>query len=437
MGSSAAAGQRGLAQKRSAISLHDQRPIEPYSDEPSDDPPAYTDANATDVSALPDIVTTERYIYNPYPDISGGRLVDTLSRRESYVVTLSPEYSTDPECLYDNIFQQALIAPTVLISVKGTHSVKERDGNNKKSSSTVTDFDFRIETRGTILPISSYRVDRDPQFDFYRTWNVVRDDIEQSAYRGGRFKSKSSKRYKAPVGDLEQAHMLRADQPPTTEGHQATLKQWCQRFCEDKSGVKSFTLRRKVTSLNFDLLKHEITSVIRATNYRGSIHVNLITTHTAVTVYSPHMLNGLRTNRFVWWAVVILQLWIFAWPLLILLEKRYEPVEVEHHVCRAGDYCPPFEGEDAWTKMFAPAISAAALGRRKDGEIVTVNDIERARNSTINGGARLEESPAERDRRARLNTGNGSFMDSLVGIARGVSELRNEYDHARGWGQNE
>lgn len=84
--------------------------------------------------------------------------------------------------------------------------------------------------------------------------------------------------------------------------------------------------------------------------------------------------------------------------------------------------------------MFARAICAAALNRRKD-EIVTTADVQRANDAALSG--RREESAAERDRRARLNSGNGSFMDSVIGIARGVSELRSEFDHARGWGANE
>ncbi|KAK2873947.1 hypothetical protein FQN49_001977 [Arthroderma sp. PD_2] len=439
MGHSAATGRRELAPKRSAISLHDQRPMEPYTDEPNDDPPAYTDANPGHSSQLPDIPPDERFLWNPYPEVPGGRLVDTLSRKESYVITLDPEVMAHPDALYNTIYLQAQIAPTVLISVKGTHTVKERGSNNKKSSSTVTDFDFRIETRGTILSLDSYQLERHPPFDYYRTLTVARDDDKERAYRGGRFKSKSSKRYK--VVDLEndstQDHMYISEDSSSLENTSKALKEWCHRFCEDKSGVKSFTLHRKVVNLNLVSIKQEIASIIRATNYRGSIHVGQVTTHTALTVYSPHILNKLRTNRFVWWAVVILQLWIIAWPILILLEKRYEPATAEYYVSREGIYCAPFEGVEKWTKWFAPAISAAALGRRKEGEMVTVNDITRARNSTINGGARLEESPAERDRRARLNSGNGSIMDSLVGIARGVSELRNEYHHTMGWGANE
>ncbi|KAM5433365.1 hypothetical protein McanMca71_004183 [Microsporum canis] len=431
MGFSIAGGQRSLASKRSAISLHDQQPVEPYTDEPNDDPPAYTDeipGSSNQIqSTLPDLPPVQSYI-NPYPDIQDSRLVDTFSRRESYLVTLCPDLTTSPETLYETIYRQAKVAPTVLISVKGTHTVKQRDGRNKESSSTVTDFDFQIETRGTILSMDSYWAERDPPFDHYRRLNVVRDGDRKSAYRGGRFKSKASKKYKPSESDPEQATSERIDD---------VLREWCLRYCEDKSGVKSFTLHNKVEGLNMDIIKAEITSIIRATKYCGSIHVNQVTTHTALTVYSPHWINKLRTNRFVWWVVVILQLWIIAWPIIILLEKRYEPVTAEYIVSEGGVHVSPFRGELSWTEMFAPAISAAAISRRKDGEMVTMGDVRRIRESPVNGGSRLDESPAERDRRARLNSGNGTFMDSLVGLARGISDLRNEYDHTRGWGANE
>ncbi|GBF66405.1 hypothetical protein TMEN_9125 [Trichophyton mentagrophytes] len=436
MGFTTAGGKRGLTSKRSAISLHDQQPVEPYTDEPSDEPPAYTDAipgSSSQVQAsLPDLSTPGAYI-NPYKEVTGSRVVKTYSGRESYLVSVHPEYTNTPSALYNAIYDQACVAPTVLISVTGTHTVKQRDGK-KDSSSKVTDFDFRIETRGTILPMSSYDLTRHPLFDFYSELNVVRDNDGQSAYRGGRFKSKSSKKYKsAGAGDLEQA-VTDDEQTEAETSLESMLQEWCTRYCEDKCGVKSFTLRSTVEGLDMAIIKNEITSIIRSTNYRGNISVNQVTTHTALTIYSPHWINKLRTNRFVWWVVVILQLWIITWPIIILLERRYEPAKAQYYVRRESEYNPPFNGEVEWTKMFARAISAAALNRRKD-EIVTIADVQRANDAALNG--RREESAAERDRRARLNSGNGSFMDSVIGIARGVSELRSEFDHARGWGANE
>ncbi|EFR03312.1 hypothetical protein MGYG_06311 [Nannizzia gypsea CBS 118893] len=435
MGFTTAGGKRGLASKRSAISLHDQQPVEPYTDEPSDEPPAYTDATPGSSNyrqTLPDLPAPRGYT-NPYQEVIGSRVVKTYSGRESYLVTVHPEYSNTPQDLYNAIYNQAGVAPTVLISVKGTHTVKQRDGK-KDSSSTVTDFDFRIETQGTILPISSYDLERRPLFDYFRELNVVRDGDKQSAYRGGRFKCKASKKYKpAEANDPEQAAM-NGEQIEAETSLESTLQQWCTRYCEDKSGVKSFTLRSTVKGLDMNIIRTEIASIIRSTNYRGTINVTQETTHTALTVYSPHWINNLRTNRFVWWAVVILQLWIITWPIIILLERRYEPVTAQYYVYRESEYNPPFKGEVEWTKMFAPAISAAALNRRKD-EIVTVADVQRATDAALNG--RVQESPAERERRARMNNGNGTFMDSVIGIARGVSELRSEYDHARGWGANE
>src|SRR5436190_12134253 len=104
---------------------------------------------------------------------------------------------------------------------------------------------------------------------------------------------------------------------------------------------ESFTLQRTIVNWDLDALQQHITALIRSTNYRGLITTSTYTYHDHLTVYSPSLINRLRTNPFIWWICVLLQLWIIAWPLIFLLESRYEVVFAEWYVSRTD---PPRAG---------------------------------------------------------------------------------------------
>lgn len=43
---------------------------------------------------------------------------------------------------------------------------------------------------------------------------------------------------------------------------------------------------------------------------------------------SDHWINRCRTNSFIWWICVILQLWIITWPVLWTMTKKWEVVKI-------------------------------------------------------------------------------------------------------------
>ena len=87
---------------------------------------------------------------------------------------------------------------------------------------------------------------------------------------------------------------------------------------------KRFTMTRELQGFDYKPMRNVLASHIRELNYRGSTNFWFKKGYSSVTIYSPHWINQLRINRFVWWICVILQLWIITWPVIWLMEKRYE-----------------------------------------------------------------------------------------------------------------
>lgn len=188
-------------------------------------------------------------------------------------------------------------------------------------------------------------------------------------------------------------------------------------------------------------------SQIRETNYRGKISAQLEIVNGKVTIYSPHWINKLRNHAVVFWICIILQLWIFTWPVIWMLEKKYAVV----YSCWYSSYTVDDEtgttmrrvyargrDEHALAAFWGPAVKQAAWSRRNDNEIILLDDAKRLQGLTTEQilRARTQASDAELERRRRVDRGDGTFLDSVIGLARGVSEVRQDWNMAMGWGGN-
>ena len=49
---------------------------------------------------------------------------------------------------------------------------------------------------------------------------------------------------------------------------------------------------------------------------------------------------------------------------------------------------------------------------------------------------RGSDSDAERERRERVHSGEGGFVDNVVGLVRGIGEVRQDWRMSMGWGSN-
>ncbi|OJD19552.1 hypothetical protein AJ78_00524 [Emergomyces pasteurianus Ep9510] len=426
---------RDDASLSSSSSVHS---LQSYHDlEPDDSPPAYVEVGTP--AAVQDGTTNTPGANNlssvgplmSMYEVTGGRVISSCCTKKTYTVTLSPELSQDLDALHTLIIYQAERPPVPIIVVKGTHTVKSKCSDSKKGSNneTVVDFDFRINCLNSVLPDINRPGNR------CRIVEILKDDDGKKAYRGGSFKSKGPSKKKCCRGaradaDLEEAQGLTArPDGPDVEG-------WCQRFCEDPASTKSFTLHRAVEAWDHQAIQRGITSLIRSLNYRGHICIEIHTHNANLTVYSPSLLNKLRTNNSVWWVCIILQLWLITWPLLIILEKRYEPITATWYAWYNEVYACGLS-EANWLELFTPVIKRSVLARAKDGEVIGLEEARGAREEANRVGSGLlgmPESESEMERRQRMQRGEGNWADSLVGAVRGVTEVRSAYNLSAGWG---
>lgn len=191
----------------------------------------------------------------------GGRRAQSVrsSVRNTHIVTLQPQYTIYAEELATLMAQQVRLPPRPQIIIHGSHTeTSTNNKDNKKQSNAVTDFNFRLDLAETLLtgwesiPTTATR-EVLPQSTWFRA-SVSMDHDERKTYRGTRRKTLI---WKAPKGGLvapssaalDRNAMYRdeeeglppvdAEQERLIQGDQTGLLEWCQRYCNDPSPVKS------------------------------------------------------------------------------------------------------------------------------------------------------------------------------------------------------
>lgn len=177
---------------------------------------------------------------------------------------------------------------------------------------------------------------------------------------------------------------------------------------------------------------------------------------------SDHPINRYRTNPFVWWICVILQLWIITWPLLWLTTKHWEVVYV-NWPCRIFA-----TAEGQWPNADEESPRVIHEGRRPDGwdarrdhdvrlaamsEMSWVSEwrgaIVRAAEDRWQGTLSPADKHAARDAEQRnaerawetTQTANaaaqqGGIVGATIGLFRGASDVLRESRLSRGWGRD-
>ena len=148
-----------------------------------------------------------------------------------------------------------------------------------------------------------------------------------------------------------------------------------------------------------------------------------------MTVMSDHWANRARTNVFIWWACVLLQLWIITWPALWFMTKRWEVVEVDFPFKKTDKRTQRVEyvlcSEQDFVQRFAYTISQSAVrrvGAQSNKSVqVTWLDEEAERTELQRRDGAVGQSVAE---------GRG-FVESSLGLLR---TLRREYSEGQDWG---
>ncbi|KAJ5530510.1 hypothetical protein N7527_003903 [Penicillium freii] len=419
-----------------------------------DAPPPYTDdpeiilapvQHAQPIQSVqpPTSIRPLRLIDSAYV-LPGGK---DVKPSDKVSLTLEPSLSSNPNELHDVIRRQITLPPRPLLYVHGTHTESGND-KDKNKSNTHTDFKFKLDLAETMLT----GWEGGFMHVNWRETEILTDEDLKPAYRGGILRSRT---YKPPksraaislTGDTD-ALLARddANEGDNTSPEAKNLMMWCERFCRDPASVKSFTLHRELAGFDSNAMRNVLSSHIRELNYRGSIAFTLFVAQRSVTIYSPHWINRLRTNRFVWWTVVLLQLWIIAWPVIFFLEKRYELVHTRWNASLIPESdsalakCYAFgRDESSLAEYWAPAVKQAAWTRRQgEGDVLTRMDADRLQGYSTQQllGLRGATSDTELERRGRVNSGEGGFVDNVVGLVRGIGEAGQDWRFSAGWGAN-
>ncbi|KAL2835587.1 hypothetical protein BJY01DRAFT_252547, partial [Aspergillus pseudoustus] len=331
--------------------------------------------------------------------IPGG--IPYLSARQTTrlanAVTLEPSFSASVQQLESFVDRQIRLPPRPCLIVRGTHNESRKSGNETKTE-TVTDFDFRIDLTRTLLRLCPNGLT--PPDSNWSYTAVVSDNDGMKAYRGGRWKTrqsgKTAGRIALLVGDGdghgdedadEGARLMDLENGEAMPG----LKGWCERYCSDPASVKSFTYRRRLNGFNVEPMRKSLADHIRSTGYQGQITITHSLSNGAVTIYSPHWINNLRNNRAVYWICIILQLWLLTWPVIWLMERKYDVVRSEWYSSRiVRDPTPeqPSRGKKIYAggfdeataaEMWAPVVREAAFQGRTNGEFLGAEEIEQLR----------------------------------------------------------
>ncbi|KAL8813860.1 MAG: hypothetical protein Q9223_006877 [Gallowayella weberi] len=296
---------------------------------PDDAPPAYTDRPKSVGGIGPRRIITEDdedQLRLDRTTQERARILEGVKWRSSTdenakgstTTYISETLSSDPAACRAFIEGEAQVRVRPAVRLTGTHT-ETRRRDKKDETTRVTDFDITVPL-GRLLAA-----------EWARTKIV---ENSQKAYRGGIFKQ---------VDPRMKAHAEAAATVPS-------LQEWCHRFCASSASAKSFRISRTVTELERGTLTSLLTEAIRGTNYRGHIAVTYPVGNRATIIMSDHWINRYRGNIYIWWACVILQLWIFTWPLLLLMTKRWEVFSVEWP-CRIYQHA---DGSWPWSYEFLP-----------------------------------------------------------------------------------
>ncbi|PWW80708.1 hypothetical protein C7212DRAFT_361247 [Tuber magnatum] len=158
-----------------------------------------------------------------------------------------------------------------------------------------------------------------------------------------------------------------------------TVRDWADRYCEDQSALKEFAMKKVVVGHDQAYLRRRVDECIRSTNYRGTIYFKFPIYDSRVKVYPTNRISKLRRAAWFRFIFCITFLWIFAWPYLWFVTKRYRVARMTWRMSRRvrdenGETrreC--VQTEEEWMRHWGPAIKhavkAGKLGYLSTGDI--------------------------------------------------------------------
>lgn len=387
-----------------AVSLHSQ-PGGHYrdADEPSvfaaqghhndDLPPIYDEISGASASSSQAAPLLSDAALPGYPSSSD---LQPFFRDDQTVYYLSADLDSDPDLLEARVRSWAAIPPRPFVRVYGYHRERRSGRDGKKENKNITDFDVKVDLTPYLFADATN----------HHAWSELRTvENGDKAKRGTIFPRRAPK----SKGTIE----LGAVEKPN-------LTQWCHLYVASHSGLKSFSLRRKVVGFDQARVREQLEALVQKTNYRGHLQVSFPVQHHTVQVWNECRTNQWRLTKWIYVMFCISMLWLLSWPYLFFRTKKFETVSSEWHFSRVDP-----EGrrryvsltEDQWYNMWARPIAKAVLSKRQG--VLDQQDLIAA------DGA----DPA-------FNTGH-STVDGALGLFRAGVNAMNEVNRHLGWGEDQ
>ncbi|KFY72598.1 hypothetical protein V499_07277 [Pseudogymnoascus sp. VKM F-103] len=362
---------------------------------------------------VPDIVpqTQHEISYHVIPAVPESTVSSDL---KTISTTYSP-FSTSVETLSTFITEQAAYPPTYTLYLKGTHTETFRgrgDKGNKKE--TVVDFDIKLPmTHLLICPNPIHKTNASHCTDQRGTQcrYLLTPQAGEKAHRGTVLANSKDINWQPEDGE-------------------SMIHSWCQAYVEDKSSIKSLEITRTVLLHDTSVVEGLVRRIVDSTSYRGHTKVHAVATNSKIIIYSPHRINTLRQNKYLCWFTYLTFLWLFTWPALFFMTKRYTGItaafpyrreEADKINAKNLNNCtakPLVMAEPAFVASWRDALRRAVLGQHQGW----VDEVYRAQTSqmAISGNDN-----------ARVQSTGAAFLQGVVGAAVSIATGR----QARtGWG---
>ncbi|KAF4451250.1 hypothetical protein F53441_5752 [Fusarium austroafricanum] len=342
---------------------------------------------------------------------ASNRIGQKRTRIGNEVISLQePRSDADPQFLEGWIRRMASLPPSPYINITGTHQETRRDKDGKSKREEVTDFRIMVNMQNYLWP----------NFVQGAPGSSTLSTVEsgEKTYRGTVLK----KRQDGVKGDIEVGHA------------KPTLKEWCHRYCAKANGTKVFRLTRNVTGMDETFLRSALESWVRSTNYKGKLEIEFPVADRAVDIYSSNRLNKMRLTTWICWIFYLTFLWIFSWPVLFFITKRYQVVSADWAFSRTaenGAKSYTTVNEHQWTEMYGPAVKQLCLDRYQGlaGDSFLNEVLERQRESNHNEHAETA--------RAAMSVANAAFQGgrfNAVSGARSLMRFAGASSDQIGWG---
>jgi hypothetical protein len=326
-----------------AVSLHTTPDDYTYDDAPEIDglPPSYADSEGSGTVAaqapfIRHVPPRSTRTDHNNPGFKNGKPVvcETITHMDS-------KLDSDPVQLETAIRTFADEPPTPYIYIMGTHKETVKRGD-KKETHHVTDFRIVINIQRYLHPTSGT--------SYCPSAGVETVENSVKTHRG------TSMKCRAPGAkqDIE----LSTPKP--------TLTEWCHRYCASPRMLRIFRLSRTIPGFDEMYLKNRIEGLVASANYRGNVSITFPVEDRNVDIYTSNKINQWRLKTWVCWIFYLTFLWIFTWPYLFFMTKRYAVARAEWPfsvVNEAGQKKYTTISEEQWFEKWHVAVRRLVLDR--------------------------------------------------------------------------